>query len=121
MNIDTSKEEINHEQHETDTNNDIENTLNSSKLFNSTVNNNDDLETFEPEITEETEKIVIKDPNQVYREIFKKAKNKARQLKNSAIQAILEANNIKNTYMLNDSDDSDSESDVSNFEEEEYS
>jgi len=53
--------------------------------------------------------ISIKRPNQVYHEIYKKAKARARDLKRQAIAAILEANSLKNTYML-DIDDYDSDS-----------
>jgi hypothetical protein len=57
--------------------------------------------------------MTIKNPNQVYQEIYKKAKVKAKQLKQEAIKAIMEANSIKNAYMLDDIDDSD----LSDFDE----
>ena len=60
------------------------------------------------------ETITLKKPNEVYYKIYKEARQKAKQIKKNAINAILEAKNIKNTYMI----DSDSESDVdSDFEE----
>ena len=60
------------------------------------------------------EKITLKKPNEVYYKIYKEARQKAKQIKREAINAILEAKNIKNTYMI----DSDSESDVdSEFDE----
>ena len=55
------------------------------------------------------ESITLKKPNQVYYEIYKKAREKAKECKKAAIAAYLEAKNIKNTYMLEDNDDSDSE------------
>ena len=55
------------------------------------------------------ESITLKKPNQVYYEIYKKAREKAKECKKVAIAAYLEAKNIKNTYMLEDNDDSDSE------------
>tara|TARA_B110000444_G_scaffold252701_1_gene282396 strand:+ start:399 stop:1703 length:1305 start_codon:yes stop_codon:yes gene_type:complete len=61
--------------------------------------------------------ISIKRPNQVYHEIYKKAKERARELKKQALAAILEANSLKSTYMLDDMDDDTSS--VSEFDDEE--
>jgi len=51
----------------------------------------------------------LKKPNQVYYEIYKKAREKAKEAKKNAILAYLEMKNIKKTYMLDDIDESDSE------------
>jgi hypothetical protein len=59
----------------------------------------------------------LKKPNQVYYEIYKQARKKAKQSKKEAILAFLEAKNIKKIYMLNDLDESDSDnSDLDNIE-----
>ena len=55
------------------------------------------------------ETFTLKKPNQVYHEIYQKARDKAKEAKKSAILAYLEMKNIKKTYMLDDIDDSDSE------------
>ena len=55
------------------------------------------------------ETIQLKKPNQVYYEIYQKAREKAKEAKKSAIMAYLEMKNIKKTYMLDDIDESDSE------------
>jgi len=55
------------------------------------------------------ESITLKKPNQVYYEIYQKAREKAKEAKKSAIVAYLEMKNIKKPYMLDDIDDSDSE------------
>jgi hypothetical protein len=55
------------------------------------------------------ETMTLKKPNQVYYEIYKKARDKAKQLKKEAILAYLESKNIKKTYMLEDIDESDSD------------
>jgi len=55
------------------------------------------------------ESITLKKPNQVYYEIYQKARDKAKEAKKSAIVAYLEMKNIKKTYMLDDIDESDSE------------
>ena len=60
----------------------------------------------------------LKKPNQVYYEIYKQARKKAKQAKKEAIMAFLEAKNIKKAYMLEDLDESDSDnSDLDNIEE----
>jgi len=58
---------------------------------------------------EDLESITLKKPNQVYYEIYKKAREKAKEAKKEAILAFLEAKNIKKTYMLDDIDESDSD------------
>ena len=65
----------------------------------------------------------LKKPNQVYYEIYQKAREKAKEAKKSAIVAYLEMKNIKKTYMLDDLDESDSEFDefVSRDSASEYS
>jgi hypothetical protein len=57
------------------------------------------------------ESITLKKPNQVYYEIYQKARDKAKEAKKNAIVAYLEMKNIKKTYMLDDIDESDSEFD----------
>jgi DNA/RNA endonuclease YhcR with UshA esterase domain len=58
------------------------------------------------------EKIKIKKPNDIYYEIYKAAKEKARNARKLAFDAYLEVKKIKNTYMLDDSDsDTDYNSD----------
>lgn len=54
----------------------------------------------------------LKKPNQVYFELYKEARNKAKQAKKNAIIAYLEAKNIKKTYMIENINDSDSEFDA---------
>jgi hypothetical protein len=70
------------------------------------INNNDlNLDKNESSIT-------LKKPNQVYFELYKEARNKAKQAKKNAILAYLEAKNIKKTYMLDNTNDSDSDFDA---------
>lgn len=56
--------------------------------------------------------MTLKKPNQVYYELYREARNKAKQAKKSAILAYLEAKNIKKTYMIENMNDSDSEFDA---------
>jgi hypothetical protein len=65
------------------------------------------------------ETITLKKPNQVYYEIYQKAREKAKEAKKNAILAYLELKNIKKTYMLEDIDESDSEFENDDESEEE--
>jgi hypothetical protein len=58
------------------------------------------------------ETLQLKKPNQVYFELYKEARNKAKVAKKNAILAYLEAKNIKKTYMLDNLNDSDSDIDA---------
>jgi hypothetical protein len=61
---------------------------------------------------DDLDSITLKKPNEVYFELYREARNKAKQAKRSAIIAYLEAKNIKKTYMLDNLNDSDSEFDA---------
>ena len=114
---------------------------NNEVLLNSITNNNDDNKLQEIELNIEEldvsselmenelkefdlssnlnslETMTLKKPNQVYYEIYKAAREKAKKAKKDAIQAFLEAKNIKKTYMLDGIDDSDdSDIDIENIE-----
>jgi len=58
------------------------------------------------------ETMQLKKPNQVYFELYKEARNKAKTAKKNALLAYLEAKNIKKTYMIENMDDSDSDIDA---------
>ena len=58
------------------------------------------------------ETMQLKKPNQVYFELYKEARKKAKEAKRCAILAYLEAKNIKKTYMLDNLNDSDSDIDA---------
>jgi hypothetical protein len=60
--------------------------------------------------TNDLETLTLKKPNQVYYEIYQKAREKAKAAKKEAMLAYLEVKNIKKTYMLDNIVDSDSES-----------
>ena len=55
------------------------------------------------------ETLQLKNPNQVYYEIYQKAREKAKDAKKNALLVYLEMKNIKKTYMLDDIDESDEE------------
>ena len=82
----------------------------------SSLEKNNDLEEIELFAPEE-DPIKLKEPSEVYLDIYKQAREKARKAKNEAIKAYLEAKRIKELYMLDVADSSDS--DESEEEEEE--
>ena len=64
-------------------------------------------------IMEDQEPVKLKKPNEVYYELYREARKKAKEAKQKAIQAYLEAKRIKNTYLIDEietSDDSDVDS-----------
>ena len=74
-------------------------------------NNKPRLEEIELEVNDNinNEFISLKDPMEVYKEIYKAAKKKAYELRKNALDAYLEAQNIKEKYSFQDMDDSDNE------------
>jgi hypothetical protein len=56
----------------------------------------------------------LKDPSEVYQEMYKKAREKAKQCRLKAVEAYLEAKQIKTKYMLFDMDDDSDDSDEEN-------
>jgi len=79
--------------------------------------NPNDIEEVELHLEDVSETIQIKQRNDVYYEMYREAKQKAKIARDLALSSYLEAKRIKNTYMLDDIKDSD-ESDLE-FEEEE--
>lgn len=61
------------------------------------------------ELNEAEEAMKLKKPNEVYYQIYRNAKLKAKQMRKAAVEAYLEAKQIKTKYMLDDLDDSDDE------------
>jgi hypothetical protein len=71
----------------------------------------------ELETVPETETVQLKPRNDVYYEMYRAAKRKAKMAKNLALKSYLEAKNIKSTYMLDDVSDTDSDEYDENDEE----
>jgi len=84
-----------------DLNEKVEEESNDLKEFDVNLNLENNLET-----------INLKKPNQVYFELYKEARNKAKIAKKNAILAYLEAKNIKKTYLIDNLNDSDSDFDA---------
>ena len=76
---------------------------------------NDDLEKSSLDLEEITinpdgeDSISIKNPKEIYEEIYRVARIKAKKMRAASIEAFLEAKRIKSQYVLDDIEDSDSE------------
>ena len=68
-------------------------------------NNDQILKEVELTIDNNLEEITLKKPTDVYHEIYKRAREKAKEAKHIALQAYLELKNIKRKYMIQDDDD----------------
>lgn len=81
---------------------------------------NSELQEIEVSLDEipEEESFAIKNKDNVYYQMYKEAKSKAKVARDLAISSYLEAKRIKNLYMLNDTSDSD-DSDFENMDPEE--
>jgi hypothetical protein len=83
----------------------------SNHLKESSNNEINDIHDFEFKVNLETldenDSFSIKPHNDIYYERYRKAQSKARAAKNIALQAYLEAKEIKNKYQLNDIDSDD--------------
>ena len=84
---------------------------------NDNIQNN--LEEFEVSLetldVKNNDTVKLRQPNEVYMEIWREARKRAKQARKTAIEAYLEAKNIKSTYMINEIDDSDSEDEFDNI------
>ena len=69
---------------------------------------------------DEEDAITLKNPNEIYLDIYRQAREKAKQAKQEAIKAYLEAKRIKELYMLEivDSSEDESDSDEESVDEE---
>tara|TARA_B100001093_G_C26771001_1_gene990182 strand:- start:408 stop:1493 length:1086 start_codon:yes stop_codon:yes gene_type:complete len=74
-------------------------------------NGKSELQEVELEITDivNNEVISLRDPKEVYKEIYMAARKKAYELRKNALDAYLEAQNIKEKYSFEDMDDSENE------------
>lgn len=67
------------------------------------------IEEIDITVDDNTEVLNLKKPNDVYYDIYRAAREKAKHMRKVAIEAFLEAKDIKTKYMLDGIDDSDEE------------
>jgi len=73
---------------------------------------------FDLEKIDQEEPVTLRKRNEVYYEMYKEARRKAKVARDLALSSYLEAKRIKNTYMLDDIIDSDEDSDDDDDEDE---
>ena len=87
----------------------------------SSLEKNDELTVVDLRPAPDSDPLVLKKPNEVYLEIYRQARRKAKEARKKAILAYLEAKKIKSAYLLDDvessDDDLDNYSDVSELSE----
>ena len=97
---------------------DVLENLGQNTLENKSNSQKTDLNDFEIDLNldevPQTETFQIKARNDVYYEMYKTARQKAKIARSMALAAYLEAKQIKNTYMLDDIEDSTDEDDTDN-------
>ena len=71
---------------------------------------------FDLEKLSEKDTFNIRERNDIYYKLYKDAKKKAKQARDLALSSYLEAKRIKNTYLLDNVDDSESDLDEESFE-----
>lgn len=106
-NMDTIKSNID-ENKETD---DIDTTFINNVNTNQIENLMEEVE-FTLEELPTDDKLTLKEPNEVYYQMYRDARQKAKMAKELALSSYLEAKNIKNTYMLNDIDSDTSDLEI---------
>jgi hypothetical protein len=109
-NIDETETETENENSEknSEENSENEDEHNSLDIHNNKNSKQDkDLELIQLNFDDIQDTVVLRKRNEVYYDIYKKAREKAKKAKKEAIEAYLEAKNIKSRYMLNDLDESD--------------
>lgn len=84
---------------------------NTSIIINTDSNNSSGLEEiiFDLDNLPETENITLKKRNDVYFEMYREAKQKAKDARDLALTTYLEVKRIKNTYLLNEVDEDEDE------------
>ena len=80
--------------------------------FETTSNEMEEV-TFPLDNLDQAEPIQLKERNDIYYEMYYEARRKAKMAKEIALNCYLEARNIKNTHMLNDLPESDSDENIS--------
>jgi hypothetical protein len=82
------------------------------------VSNENDLCEVDFDLEEMTDTICLKERKEMYYKMYEEARQKAKVARDLALSAYLEANRIKNKYMLDDVLDSSSDDESMDFDEE---
>ena len=92
---------------------DVEEKSEIKEVVSATREDNNDIQEISIDNIEENEPLVLKKPSDVYYEMWRSARQKAKQARKEALAAYLEAKKIKENYMLEGIDtDSDDENEI---------
>jgi hypothetical protein len=110
---DTPQEELNTRK-EDDSNTSIESYFEEAIKKVDEINSieDDDLKEYTIQVDTNMDSVTLKKPNEVYYQLYREARKKAKEAKKTALIAYLEAKNIKKTYLLENINDSDEEFDT---------
>ena len=102
----------------TETNTTTDTDAEPNKAQNDDVQNtiSDCLEEVNIELSDEMDTLQLRKPNEVYYEIYRAAKSKAKHMRKVALDAYMEAKNIKDRYMLESEDDASDNDNASDNE-----
>ena len=81
------------------------------------ANTSDNLDDLLVEIQPDDETVHLRNPNEVYKELYLEARRKAKMAKNQALQAFLEAKKIKSQYLLDELEDDSDDENIDMFSE----
>jgi len=102
-----TKKENNNSEEVVINNNNIEKEANTLEKNDNIVKLNE----YKLEVPKDSETMNLKTPNEVYLEVYKKARQKAKQAREEAIKAFLTLKKIKKQYLLDEIELSEDESD----------
>jgi hypothetical protein len=115
-NIDSKNKEKGHSEPSETINSSFEEVIQNMDSFNKVDEINpleeDDLKEYTIQVDTNMDSVTLKKPNEVYYELYREARKKAKEAKKTALIAYLEAKNIKKTYLLENINDSDEEFDT---------
>ena len=83
-------------------------------------NQDNELQEIELDIQDLEEPVILKDQSLIYLEIYKQARKKAKELRQNALHAYLEAKKIKTKYRLDELDDRDDDDEYDDYILDEY-
>ena len=81
------------------------------------IDTSDNLDDLLVDIQPDDEVVNLRDPNEVYKELYLEARRRAKVAKNQALQAFLEAKKIKSEYLLDEIEDDSDDENIDMFSE----
>jgi len=92
-------------------NNLAENTGNAPIINIESLEKTDELKEIDLDMPNNSDTVTLKNPNEVYMEIYREVRRRAKEAKKRAVEAYLEVKRIKSLYLLNEIESSDEDDD----------